>query len=204
MLPEPLPPRDQLKALLRRRVQRAVAAMDACARGAEARSLCHRLGQSAVWQSARTLCLYAPLRDEPDLRPLWDQALAEGKTLALPRWDLRRGLYVAALVRDPATDLVPGRYGVPEPRPDQPVLPWEQIDCIVVPGIAFDRQGGRLGRGAGHYDRILGTLSAFRCGVAFTCQIVEAVPVEDHDAQMDAVVTATEWIACPQRPQQRP
>lgn len=140
--------------------------------------------------------LFAPLPDEPDVRPLWREALDRGKTLVLPRWDPNTGMYVAATIQDPLRDLIPGRYGVREPRPALPMLPWDRVDWLAVPGVAFDRRGGRLGRGAGHYDRILGATPAFRCGVAFACQLVETVPMAEHDLRVDAVVTSTEWIRC--------
>lgn len=173
-----------------------LAAMDAHTREAQGRAVCDRIRQSQEWRQAKCVGFFAPLSDEPDVRPLWREALEGGKTLVLPRWDSKTGLYVAARVLDPATDLLPGRYGVREPGPELPVMPWDGVDWIAVPGVAFDRHGRRLGRGAGHYDRILAATAAFRCGVAFACQLVEAVPVADHDLRVDAVVTPAEWIRC--------
>jgi|DewCreStandDraft_4_1066084.scaffolds.fasta_scaffold01664_14 5-formyltetrahydrofolate cyclo-ligase len=187
---------QQAKAALRQQVRRALAAMDAHTREAQGRAVCDRIRHSREWTQARCVGLFAPLPDEPDLRPLWQEALVGGKTLVLPRWDSNTGTYVAARIQDPAADLVAGRYGVLEPRPELPIVAWESLDWLAVPGVAFDRRGGRLGRGAGHYDRILAATPAFRCGVAFACQLVEAVPVAEHDLRVDAVVTPSEWIRC--------
>jgi 5-formyltetrahydrofolate cyclo-ligase len=65
---------------------------------------------------------------------------------------------------------------------------------ILVPGVAFDLHGGRLGRGKGYYDRLLKELRGTTCGVAFDQQVVEAIPVEPHDVRLDHVLTPTRWI----------
>ncbi len=98
-----------------------------------------------------------------------------------------------AEVSDWAHDLVPGKHGIDQPAPDCPDLPTEQIDVILVPGIAFDSTCARLGRGAGFYDRFLADprVRAAKIGVAFDEQIVDAVPMDRWDVRLDAVVTPT-------------
>ena len=72
----------------------------------------------------------------------------------------------------------------------------DRFDLILVPGLAFDKSGARLGRGRGFYDRFLAGITGFRVGVCFDWQLVESVPVEAHDIRMDAVVTPSQIIVC--------
>jgi 5-formyltetrahydrofolate cyclo-ligase len=91
--------------------------------------------------------------------------------------------------------LVQGKFGNLEPKANAPKAPFES-DFIVVPGLAFDPSGGRLGRGAGYYDRLLTKFQGVRIGVCFTELLVERVPCEDHDIRMDFVVTPEGIISC--------
>ena len=103
-------------------------------------------------------------------------------------------LYAVASLTE---DLLPGVWGIREPDPARcREASIEEIDFILVPGVAFDASGGRLGYGGGFYDRLLGHA---RPGVpkvagAFSLQVVAAVPVEDHDCRVTTLVTETETI----------
>ncbi|QDV46251.1 5-formyltetrahydrofolate cyclo-ligase family protein [Stieleria neptunia] len=107
-------------------------------------------------------------------------------------------------------DLSPGAFGILEPRAerrggaDRSVAAAE-LDLIVVPGVAFDPKGGRLGHGRGFYDRLLARVRAetVLVGVAFECQIVPHVPLDDHDVSMDWVVTEQRLIDCEGGPRVR-
>jgi 5-formyltetrahydrofolate cyclo-ligase len=89
-----------------------------------------------------------------------------------------------------AADLVPGALRALEPPPSAAGLPARDVDFVVVPGVAFDAAGRRLGRGRGHYDATLAAAGpAFLCGIAFEVQVVDEVPSEAHDVALDAVVT---------------
>jgi 5-formyltetrahydrofolate cyclo-ligase len=133
---------------------------------------------------------FAPLRLEPDWLSEWT-----GARMALPRIE-GDGL-VFYRVTEPARDLCMGQFGAREPfaSDERRVLPSEAA-TVLVPGLGFDARGGRLGRGGGFYDRFLATpgLAARRIGVCFACQLVERVPLEAHDARMDAIVTEDGWI----------
>ena len=87
----------------------------------------------------------------------------------------------------------PGRFGVREPRGGRPAVDVKQLDLILVPGLGFDRRGGRLGRGRGYYDRLLSCSVAKRIGVAFTEQCVPEAPVEPHDMRMNCIVSPAGW-----------
>ncbi|MCS7089678.1 MAG: 5-formyltetrahydrofolate cyclo-ligase [Verrucomicrobiota bacterium] len=163
-------------------------------RRAESQAICSWIVANDAWQRSRTVLLFAPLQTEPDVSPLWELALRRGKILTLPRYDATRDCYVPAVVPDPNRDLRPGLYGVREPRPELPLVPWEALDLLVLPGLAFDLQGRRLGRGGGHYDRILQLARGLRCGVAFTCQLLEQVPTEPGDMPVQVLVTLNGWM----------
>lgn len=152
--------------------------------------LCGRIHQLTAWQRAAVVCLYFPMRREPDIRPLFSRAREEGKKLLLPRFQETRGIYEPVPVDDPVRDLRPGRYGIPEPRDvAEPSGATALFDFILVPGVAFSVNGDRLGRGGGYFDRLLALTNAEKCGVAFECQIVDELPMESHDIRMDYIVT---------------
>lgn len=94
-------------------------------------------------------------------------------------------------VRDADRELVAGAFGIREPRPDLTAVAVETIDAFLCPGLAFDKRGGRLGRGKGFYDRLLANArtDALKVGVCFPWQIVDDTFAEPHDIAMDAVVS---------------
>jgi 5-formyltetrahydrofolate cyclo-ligase len=133
--------------------------------------------------------------DEPDIWPLVETVLADGKIVGLPRFSSQAQTYVAARVREIQPDICTGKYGIREPSEACSAIPWADIDLIVVPGIAFDLRGHRLGRGRGHYDRMLAQVRGIKCGVAFDEQIVSEIPAAEHDMHMNIVATPTRTIA---------
>jgi 5-formyltetrahydrofolate cyclo-ligase len=149
-----------------------------------------------IWQRARNVLLFSPLPDEPDITALLEEAWRAGKMAALPQTNPDTGGYIASIIRN-REELRPGRFGVPEPAAGCPVIPLNQLDLVLVPGVAFDSLGGRLGRGKGFYDRLLAEVRGHKCGVAFDVQIVPSVPVESHDIRVDSILTPTRWHLCP-------
>ena len=148
----------------------------------------------SAWQTAHCIFAFVPRSDEPDILPLLRSALAEGKTLALPQFEKNSGIYRGAIIRDFNNDLSPGHYGIPEPVAHCTGLENQSVDLTLVPGMAFDSQGWRLGRGKGFYDRLLPSISGQRCGVAFDHQWVESVPHEPLDQKMDWIITPHRWV----------
>jgi len=184
------------KAAFRAQVRLALSRLPADARLAASRQLVARLCDQPCWATARRVLLFAPLADEPDIWPLVDQALLAGKTVALPKFAAASGEYVAAVVQDRARDLRPGRFGILEPLESQPRLPLGELDLVLVPGVAFDPRGRRLGRGKGYYDRLLPQARGIKCGVAFDLQIVPELPAGPRDSKVDYVLTPTRWLTC--------
>ena len=136
----------------------------------------------------KVLC-YAPMADEVQLLPLVQKWLDAGVTVALPRI-ICKGKMEAVTVSSLA-DLVEGEYGIltPELAKCQVVAP-EELDLIVVPGVAFDTRGERLGMGAGFYDAyMVKAIKAKRIALAYSCQLVSAVPMEEHDELVNKIIT---------------
>jgi len=184
------------KILLRQQVRAELAKLAADQRRLDSTKLCDLLQQQDVWQRAASVLLFVPLQSEPDIAPLLEASWAAGKTAALPRFDPAAREYCAGVVcrRD---DLEPGSFGIVEPHPGCPVLPLNQLDFILVPGLAFDLTGRRLGRGKGFYDRLLAQVRGHKCGVCFDAQVVSAVPEELHDVRLNSILTPTRWHSCP-------
>jgi 5-formyltetrahydrofolate cyclo-ligase len=138
--------------------------------------------------SALTVALYAAKGSEVDTGELATALTGAGHHVVYPRVDrLARVLefHVAS-----ASELTPGRFGLREPTASLPRAALDAIDVFIVPGLAFDRTGGRIGWGRGHYDATLAAApNALRVGVAFARQLVEQVPHDVHDIRLHAVVT---------------
>jgi 5-formyltetrahydrofolate cyclo-ligase len=148
-----------------------------------------------VIATATTVLCFASFRSEVDTAPLVGWCLERGRAVALPRIMGPRHLEAFA-VTDPRRDLVPGRWGIPEPRQGLPLVDPAAIDVVVVPGAAFDARGGRVGYGGGFYDGFLARMrpGTRRIGICFDLQVVESVPREAHDLCVDLVVTETRTI----------
>lgn len=152
--------------------------------GEKSLSAVRRLRENGRIRAAQTLLLYAPLPDEVDVSPLLETL--EGKTILLPKvtgegtMELRR--YTSA------KDMQVGAFGIKEPTGEL-FTDYSQIDVAVIPGMAFDRQGHRLGRGKGYYDRFLAAcVKVYKIGVCFDFQMAGNVPCDAFDVAMDEVV----------------
>lgn len=185
---------QETKTALRRETRGRIKAMTAEKRALASAQACLLLEKQMVWQRAKTIFFYAPLPEEPDIWPLFRDSLAAGKTVALPRFDQATQRYVACHIEDAAKDLNHGKFGIREPGGHCIAVPPNRLDLILVPGVAFDLHGRRLGRGKGFYDQLLASVRGTTCGVAFDEQIVESVPVEPHDAHLNCILTPTRWI----------
>lgn len=150
----------------------------------------------AVRTAARSILLYVPFRSELSLMPLAEMCWASGIAVYAPRCnpdDRSMTLYEIS----GWSQLAAGAYGLLEPNPAlSSKLADEAIDMVCVPGLAFDGEGGRLGYGAGYYDRLAEELNLADgnkrpqwIGASFSAQIVERVPMEPHDLRLDGLVT---------------
>ncbi len=154
----------------------------------------HRLLESAIFHRAKALALYSPVRREVATGEILRVARSAGKRVYYPRVNGEKldFLHVAT-----SADLSAGAFGVAEPTAGDAV-DAAQLDLMVVPGVAFSIAGYRLGYGKGFYDRQLATLTAatVTVGLGFDFQLVQSLPVEDHDQQLDYIVTDVQFIPC--------
>lgn len=179
------------KRVLRARLRAARATMDPMARAGASASVSSALAGLPELGPRVLVVAYAATPAEVDIDPWVRERLMARSPVALPWVDGERLRLVR--VDDLERDLAPGWRGLREPRPERrdPQVDPDEIGAAVVPGVAFDAMGRRLGQGGGHIDRLLAGLSPGTAviGVAFASQLVEEVPVEPHDASVDVVVT---------------
>jgi 5-formyltetrahydrofolate cyclo-ligase len=184
----------QQKSALRKHAREALAALTPERRQFESEAIRTRLASHRVWVEAGSVLLFAPRTDEPDIWPLVTQALADGKRVSLPRYRSESQGYEPAVVTQPEADMAPGKFGILEPKAVCNLADLNRLDLVLVPGLAFDRRGFRLGRGKGYYDRLLAAVSGRTCGVAFDVQLISAIPVEPHDVRLNCIMTPTHWL----------
>lgn len=146
-----------------------------------------KLMDSPRLKEAERIMFYYPLSDEPDIRSVIRKSLSDSKEVFLPALSGER------IIPLPLTDmdkLRKGSMGVMEPdiSLDEGVAP-QNIQLVVIPGTAFTEDGKRLGRGGGYYDRFLKESGAYSIGVAYAGQICGSIPEEEHDMQVDEVIT---------------
>ena len=179
---------DSPKARLRGALDARRTAVAAEALGQASLAICERIAASVEYARCRHVVLYAARRGEVELGAI-DGLVGRdaGRTTYYPRVEGGR----LAFRRATRDQLVPGRFGIPEPAASAPSLPRDAGDVlVVVPGLAFDRRGNRLGTGKGYYDRALPEYPhATRIGVALEVCMVDRIPVEQWDVPMHLVVT---------------
>lgn len=149
-----------------------------------------------VWQEARQVALYVAFRGEAETDVLLHAAWAQGRQILLPRCRRDTPGIMDFVLCAGIEDLQPGHFGILEPRGDLPALDWGGSalapDILIIPGVAFDRKGGRLGFGGGYYDRALAKpalRASVRVGLAFSWQVVDALPAEDWDFSVQCLCT---------------
>lgn len=177
---------DSPKRALRQQMNSIRAGLDseACARaGARIVDVFERLPE---FRDFRTFALFASMAGEPDTRPLFERIVGSGRQAFLPRC-LADGRLEFVLVEDWSV-LAPGRFGILEPAESAAPAGASSIDLFLLPGLAFDRRGARLGRGGGYYDRSLPP-GCLAWGLAFESQWISLVPNDAHDRPVDGVLT---------------
>ena len=150
--------------------------------------ICRRLLAAREYAAADSLLLYSPLAGEVDIRPVIRRALAEGKRVALPRCGAE-GEMTFYEVRS-LDELHPGSFGILEPDADASRQVERDAGALcLLPGLAFDRAGGRLGYGMGYYDRYLTGYPGVKIGAVYSALLMEQLPRDCYDLPVDIVVT---------------
>jgi 5-formyltetrahydrofolate cyclo-ligase len=182
------------KVALRKQIRGVLQKISPAARGALSAQIRDRLKEQVIWKNAGSVLFFAPVSNEVDVWPLLEEALNAGKTAALPRFDSADQSYVACRVQNLRSEIVTGEFGIREPAAKCAEIPFSKFDLVLVPGVAFDLRGHRLGRGRGFYDRLLAEVRGAKCGVAFDEQIASEVPVGMLDVQVNFILTATRCV----------
>ena len=154
--------------------------------------ICRDVCRLAIWQSAQSVLLYYPLADEVDVLPLIREAHKAGKQVYLP---VVSGLESIEIRRyRPDTPMQTGAFGIQEPSGHEiNSTEYKAIELAIIPGMGFDRQGHRLGRGKGYYDRLLTRIpQAYFIGICFPFQKLPQIPSEKHDVCMQKVCSLEE------------
>lgn len=188
------------KAELRRQYRDIRKALEPAARKRDSAIIRQRILRHPVWQDARTVLVYVSYGAEVDTRQILVEALQQKKRLIVPCLSMEGSMTLLSELHQ-LSDLAPGFFkNVLEPPPAvRKIVDPIEVEVALVPGIAFDRQGGRLGQGGGHFDRILPSMShGVRWGLAFSAQIhPKPLPLEAHDMPMNVIVTEESFLEIP-------
>ena len=183
---------DPEKAALRRGYLAIRDGLFAHGSGAFTRAATKRLRETPEYRNARAVLATLSIGTEWDTRPFAEAVLADGKMLVLPRVVKKSRILELYAVRDLGADLVPGVWGIEEPDPERcRRVEFGEVDLVLVPALAVDREGYRLGYGAGYFDRLLAGSppGQFRVVALPAPLFVERLPREAHDVPVDAVMT---------------
>ncbi|HUU19423.1 MAG TPA: 5-formyltetrahydrofolate cyclo-ligase [Sedimentisphaerales bacterium] len=185
------------KAELRRQLQDRLLAIQSEQRSEKSRKACRNLLSISEFQSASTVMMYLSLPHEADTSEAILHAWQLGKVVAVPKISWQQRHMMAVQIHSLETGFSTSSSGLRNPIAGLP-MPFEEIDLVVTPALGFDRKGNRLGRGGSYYDRFFANaeLNASRCGFGFAEQIIETIPVTEHDEPVDFLVTDEEIIYC--------
>lgn len=154
------------------------------------RIILSKLTQLAEYKKAQTVLFYAPIprEKEVDTWPAIEKALDEEKVIVLPKINIKNKTTQLYIINGRA-DTIENKFHIPEPAPTcQPIKP-EDIDLVIIPGVAFDKQGNRLGFGHGFYDRLLKKIHGPKVALAYSFQILHAIPRHEHDVPVTHILT---------------
>jgi 5-formyltetrahydrofolate cyclo-ligase len=188
------PTADALRDAKRALRERVLAARDSLApefRAAASAAIGKALAGRDDFATASTVLLTLPFGSEWDSMPLLLTALERGKTVVLPRVNATARTLELCRLSEPTRDVLPGYRGIPEPQSHCALIAADAIDWVLVPGVAFDTTGHRLGYGGGYYDRLLPQLrsDAARIAGGYEIQLVDRVPAAPHDVPVQALAT---------------
>lgn len=180
------------KTQLRKVVTHRLKAQSPDIRREKSNLILRKLSELKTFQNAKTIMFYVALDEEVETVPLLKQTIQNGKTVTVPYVNRLSNSLLSVWIKDVEEDLEPGTYGILEPKKTLvPTHVHTQVDVVIVPGIAFDPAGHRLGRGKGYYDRFLKTLPPhiFTVGLAYDIQMFESIPVSEMDIRVKQVIT---------------
>jgi 5-formyltetrahydrofolate cyclo-ligase len=188
------------KRTLRERVLGARDSLPPEFRAAASAAIGEALAGRDDFATASTVLLTLPFGSEWDSMPLLLTALERGKTVVLPRVNATERTLELCRLTEPTRDVLPGYRGIPEPQSHCALIAADAIDWVLVPGVAFDPAGHRLGYGGGYYDRLLPQLrsDAARIAGGYEVQLVDRVPATTHDVPVQALATELRTLPMPE------
>lgn len=185
------------KVELRDRMRVKLAALSLSEVRAKSAAIWERLAVFDGFASAECALIYVSKGHEVGTHGLIQQLLAMGRRVCVPKFDEGTQHYVVSELRDFQTELVEGKFHILEPKPGAVrVVHAGQLQALLVPGLAFDETGNRLGRGMGFFDAILRGAHGTKIALAYDFQMLKEVPVEPHDVAVDFIVTETKTLKC--------
>ena len=185
------------KVELRQLMKERLAALTEAEVRAHSAVIWERLSVMRELVSAGCILAYVSKAHEIDTRGLIQQLVAIGKRVCVPTFDGTARRYSASQLQDFHADLTEGEFGILEPTRDtvRPVRA-DKLDAVLLPGLAFDVHGNRIGRGLGFFDRLLAEARGVRIALAHDFQLLEEVPADTHDVCMDFIVTEKRMVSC--------
>jgi 5-formyltetrahydrofolate cyclo-ligase len=183
---------QETKQEIRNRIETIVSTMAPAERQGKNENIEERLFEFANFLESRIILLYASRPVEVPTTRIIRKSFEFGKIVVLPAFDADKRESRLLKIDDPGKDLVPGPRGALQPNPERcKQVPLECIDIAIVPGVALDEKGGRIGSGAGFYDRLIPKLPATTRKVALALeeQIIPQVPTEHHDRFVDIIIS---------------
>ncbi len=185
------------KVELRRQLRNRLLSMPVPEHKAKSKRACQNLISTEDFQRASIVMMFLSLPHEVDTSDAILHAWQLGKTVAVPKISWQQRHMIPVQITSLETGFSTSSWGLRNPTAGVPI-PFGEIDLVVAPGLGFDRQGNRLGRGGSFYDRFFANkeVKAVRCGLAFAEQVLDTVPVTDSDEPVQFVVTDEEIIYC--------
>jgi len=185
------------KNALRHEIKQRLVQMSKEDRIAKSKQICERIIEADIFRRATVVMMYLSMPHEVDTTPLILSAWQQGKTVAVPKVSWEQHHMIPVEITSLETGLKTERMGLRTPTNGTP-LPFDEIDLVIAPGLGFDKNGNRLGRGGAFYDNFFKhkKISAARWAIAFSEQICDEIPHDDNDVPIDAVVTENEIIIC--------
>jgi 5-formyltetrahydrofolate cyclo-ligase len=183
---------QESKSDIRNRVVTALESLSAEELATKTSQIENRLFEFANFLEANISLLYMPQKFVVDTKSIIQRCIDYRKLVALPAFDTEKYAMQLYKVDVYEADVTLGPRNIMEPDPERcKIIPIERIDIAIIPGVALDEKGGRIGSGEGYYDRFIGKLpiTTRKVALSLECQIVQQVPMESHDKYMDIIIT---------------
>ncbi len=157
----------------------------------------HRLFASSWYLNARIILFYVSYDNEVNTHDMIQESLMNKKTVVVPKTDIKEKKLIISKITC-WDDLERGAYNIFEPKKEcLREVPLDSMDVVIIPGVAFNMQGNRIGHGYGYYDRLLQKMKKIpKIGLAFECQLVESIPAQMHDVKVEKIITEKRVIIC--------